>query len=77
MLSPVYGLVMAEQKIDFIEPIGGEWDKMALSNGEILKLRETNLSTFQKLLAKQHYDEIYVNLYGERGSSRRRVISPN
>lgn len=44
MLSPVYGLVMAEQKMDFIEPIGGEWDKMALSHDEILKLREPNLS---------------------------------
>jgi hypothetical protein len=62
ILSPVYGLIKAEEKIGFIEPIQGSWRKLNLSEGEISKLREASLSTLQKLLKKKQYDEIYINV---------------
>lgn len=62
ILSPVYGLIKAEQKIGFKEPIHGSWRELNLSEDDISKLRESSLSTFQKLLAKRQYDEIYVNV---------------
>jgi hypothetical protein len=62
ILSPVYGLIKAEKKIGFVEPIRGSWRNLNLSESAISKLRETSLSTLQKLLKKKQYEEIYVNV---------------
>jgi len=62
ILSPIYGLVKAEEKIGFIEPIQGSWRDLNLNENEISKLRESSLSTLQKLLKRKQYDEIYVNV---------------
>ncbi|MGF3573674.1 MAG: hypothetical protein ACQXXG_09700 [Candidatus Bathyarchaeia archaeon] len=62
ILSPTYGLIKAEEKIGFTEPIRGSWRDLNLNENEISKLRESSLSTLQKLLKKKQYDEIYVNV---------------
>jgi len=62
IVSPVYGSVMAEEEIGFKEPLSGSWRKLVLSNSQLARLRESSLSTLQKLLTKRHYDEIYVNV---------------
>lgn len=62
ILSPLYGLIKAEEKIGFIEPIQGSWRDLNLNENEISKLRESSLSTLQKLLKKKQYGEIYVNV---------------
>jgi len=62
LLSPVYGLINAEDKIALKEPVKGSWGEPILDANEILRLRRTNLSTLRKLLSKRKYDEIYVNV---------------
>jgi len=62
ILSPVHGLIKAEEKIGITEPIQGSWRRLNLNENEIPKLRETSLSTLQRLLKKKHYEEIYVNV---------------
>lgn len=70
ILSPVYGLIKAEQKIGFKEPIRGSWRDLDLSKDDISELRESSLSTLQKLLTRREYNEIYVNV----GKSMLKVI---
>jgi hypothetical protein len=62
MLSPVYGFVLANEKISFKEPVHGEWNEILLSPKEVLRNREENLLTFKKFLIRREYDEVYVNL---------------
>jgi len=62
ILSPVYGLIGAEEKIGFKEPIRGSWRGLILDKTDISRLRESSLPTLEKLLAKRQYDEIYVNV---------------
>ena len=62
ILSLVYGLVWAEEKIPYKEPIGGGWYRLPLSEDEVVKLRETNLSTLRKILVISEYDEIHLNI---------------
>ena len=62
ILSPIYGLIDANRKIGFKEPIRGSWHKLKVNDIDIEKLRETSLSTLKKKLIKRQYDEIYVNL---------------
>lgn len=64
ILSPVYGLIRDEKMIPFKEPISARaWGmSLKLSANAIAGIRKSTLSTFQKILAEQHYDEIYVNL---------------
>ena len=62
VLSPVYGLVRAEEKIGFKEPIPGSWRNLVLGDMDILRLKESSLLSLQNLLVQQRYDEIYVNL---------------
>jgi len=62
ILSPTYGLIKAEEKIGFKEPIRGSWRKLELSKDTVSRLRDSSLSTLQRLLTKQQYDEIYINV---------------
>ena len=62
ILSPVYGLVWAEEKIPYKEPIGGGWYRLPFSEDEVAKLREENLSTLRKILVASKYDEIHLNV---------------
>ena len=62
ILSPAYGLVWAEEKILYKEPIGGGWYKLPLREDEVAKLREENLSTLKKILAASKYEEIHLNV---------------
>lgn len=61
-LSPVYGLIHAEEEIGLKEPVRGSWREPILDANEVMRLRQTNLSTLRKLLLKRKYDEIYVNV---------------
>jgi len=63
ILSPAYGLIPPEKKIPYHELIGGEsWHKAHFSEDEINTSKKTNLSIIKKLLSKQKYDEIYINV---------------
>jgi hypothetical protein len=62
ILSPVYGLIRAEDKIIFEEPMGGSWRRPALSDSDAARLRESSFSTLQRLLAKREFDEVYINV---------------
>jgi len=62
ILSPTYGLIKAKEKIGFKQPIPGSWGKLVIADNEFLRLKESSISTLQKLLATRQYDEIYVNL---------------
>jgi hypothetical protein len=61
ILSPIYGLVKAEEKINYMEPISGNWYKFKINKTKISKLRDSSLSTFKRLMTKQQYNEIYIN----------------
>lgn len=62
ILSPIYGLISPEKKISYHEPIGGSWPKIEFSKGQIIAAKKVNLPTIRKILSKQEYDEIYVNV---------------
>jgi hypothetical protein len=66
ILSPVYGLVCADEKIGFKEPIEGSWHHFVLadvmSNDEIATQRRSNLLTLRSVFSKKHYDEVHVNV---------------
>ena len=62
IVSPVYGLIKAEEKISFKEPACGNWHKLKLSKEHVSYLKERNLSILQNLLQRRKYDEIYVNV---------------
>jgi hypothetical protein len=62
ILSPVYGLISSEEKIDFRKPIGENWRELNLDNNIVSMLRESNLKLLKKVLSKRSYAEIYVNL---------------
>jgi len=62
LLSPVYGLVWAEEKIPYKEPVGGGWYRLPLRRDEVVKLRKKNLSTLKEILAASKYDEIHLNV---------------
>ena len=70
ILSPIYGLIKAEEEISFREPIHGSWRQLSLSENDISKLRNSSLSTLQKLITKRQYEEIYVNV----GKSMLKII---
>jgi len=61
ILSPVYGLISSEEKIDFREPIGENWRELNLDNNIVSKLRESNLKVLKKVLSKRNYTEITSN----------------
>jgi hypothetical protein len=62
ILSPVYGLISGEEKIEFKEPIGESWRELNLDSDTISKIRESNLKKLMKWLSKRNYTEIYVNV---------------
>jgi len=66
ILSPVYGLVAADEKIGVKEPMKGSWNKFVLedvlSNDEIISQRNSNLATFHSVFSKKQYDEVHVNV---------------
>jgi len=62
ILSPVYGLISGEEKIEFKEPIGESWRELNLDSNTISKIRESNLKKLTKWLSKRKYTEIYVNI---------------
>jgi hypothetical protein len=62
ILSPVYGLVWAEEKIPYKKPVGGGWYRLPLREDEVVKLRKKNLSTLKEILAARKYDEIHLNV---------------
>jgi hypothetical protein len=66
ILSPVYGLVCADEKIGFKKPIEGSWHHFVLadvmSDDEIAIQRRSNLLTLRSVFSKKHYDEVHVNV---------------
>jgi hypothetical protein len=62
ILSPIYGLVRAEENIVYKEPVGLSWGALGMSHGEIAEMRESNLINLRKRLGRRHYDEVYVNV---------------
>ncbi|MGB7902341.1 MAG: hypothetical protein WCG09_07880 [Halobacteriota archaeon] len=62
MLSPVYGLVAAEERLASKEPFGGHWNRLALSEDDIIRLRQPSLQKIRYLLEKNDYEEVYLNL---------------
>jgi hypothetical protein len=62
ILSPIYGLVRAEEKINYKKPIDGKWYKFEISRDKISKLRASSLSTLKMLMNGQRYNEIYINV---------------
>jgi len=62
ILSPVYGLINAEEKIEYLEPIQGDWRNLKLNENEAAKLCESNLLKLQKIINSDEYDEIYINV---------------
>jgi hypothetical protein len=61
ILSPVYGLVRAEEKVVFKEPIAGNWEGFSLSDDDLAKQKKLNLSKLQKIIGSKEYDEVYVS----------------
>ncbi|MEM3551982.1 MAG: hypothetical protein QXV01_12940, partial [Candidatus Bathyarchaeia archaeon] len=49
-------------KINYKEPIGGNWYKFRINNNEIPKLRDSSLSTLKIMMTKQQCNEIYINV---------------
>jgi hypothetical protein len=70
IVSPIYGLVTAEQKIGFRQPVNGSWRDPLLADKDVSRLRESSLLTLRNILARQQYDEIYVNV----GKNMLRII---
>lgn len=62
ILSPIYGLVRAEEKIRFKPPIDTKNDYLTLSDDELDEFKKTSLAKLQHMLGKTQYNEIYVNL---------------
>jgi hypothetical protein len=62
ILSPIYGLVAAKEKIAFKEPSGTKWYDFDVSPDEEKRNREANLKILQNLLSKNQYNEIYLNV---------------
>ena len=62
ILSPVFGLIPPERKIPYHEPVGGSWHNAKFSKNRIDTAKEANLVRMKKLLSKQKYDEIYINV---------------
>ena len=62
ILSQVYGLVAADDKIAYKKPLQGPWNKIVLDESELEQLRKSSLSTLRSSLSKKDYDEIYINL---------------
>lgn len=64
ILSPVFGLVGAEEKIGYKEPINGSWHNFlledVLSGQEIANQRNSNLSKLRSIFSSKKYDEVYV-----------------
>lgn len=61
-ISPVYGLIRAQEKIGLKEPAAGNWRKLALTEDEIIKLKDSTIPALKRLLSKNQYDEVYVNV---------------
>jgi hypothetical protein len=62
IVSPVYGLITAEQKIGFKQPVKGSWRGPLLDDSDISRLRKSSLAMLQSMLKRQQYSEIYVNV---------------
>lgn len=62
ILSPVYGLISGEEKIEYKEPIGENWRKLKFDSNAISRMRESNLRMLRKWLSKRNYAEIYINV---------------
>ena len=62
ILSPMYGLIAPEKKIPYHESVGGSWHKAQFSKNRIATAKKVNLAIMKKLLSKQRYDEIYINV---------------
>jgi|GEM_PF-1392731 hypothetical protein len=62
ILSPVYGLIVADAKIVGKEPLQGSWRRLVLSESDFARLRESSFETLHTVLEKKEYDEIYINL---------------
>lgn len=62
ILSPVYGLIQINEKIPYRTPIAGTWYKIGLTEKQIDQQQKQNMAVLEKILKKQKYDEIYVNV---------------
>jgi hypothetical protein len=62
IISPVYGLVNARDKIFFRKPMGYEWDKFRITESQANKIRRESTRTFQRLFSRREYSEIYLNV---------------
>jgi hypothetical protein len=62
ILSPIYGLVRAEEKIGYRAPIHGKWYKFEIDENKIQELRKSTLLTLKTLINEQQYSEIYINV---------------
>lgn len=70
ILSPAYGLIAADDEIPYKEPLIGPWNRLVLSEGDFVRLREPSLRTLRSWIDEKAYDEIYVNL----GRELQRII---
>jgi hypothetical protein len=61
-VSPVYGIVRAEEKIGFKESVGWDWRHLIMDECDAEKLREANLKMLQKVFSQVRYSEIYINV---------------
>ena len=62
ILSPIYGMISADEKIVYKEPIGRDWRRLSLNEDDVLKIQKSTYSVLKKFLEKNHYDEVYVNV---------------
>lgn len=64
ILSPTYGLIEANQKIGYKQPVKRErgWWDLRLNEQDLDKMRESNLAKLKKKFTEVQYDEMYVNI---------------
>jgi hypothetical protein len=62
ILSLPYGLIKAEARIGYKEPIIGDWRKPVLSESDIKRLKKSTISELKNIFSKKQYDEVYITL---------------
>jgi len=62
ILSPVYGLIKGNEQIEYHKPLMGKWGTLSLSEDEVTRMREKNLSFLESFIRRHEYSETYVNV---------------